>query len=395
MRRRMHARSAKIAGSKSAESLAARSFVLPDGRAAPRLALVAVLILTTCGGCATRSWSLRDLAARSESTSPERPVRSSGLVKTSITDDRQFAKQREREGARVVLCSSSTDVPNDASIRAASHSSREESQVMRSSKAEPRVMRSVLRTARVPQRPEIEENRQTSEVTPSENAPRDDTLAKDDPRPPARTATPRVAAAAPAAQVDPLLARVDVQPVEPELLPRDSAPAEDPQALPSGLIEGEDFKPIGAITTRVAPLPASSDADTPDLMPTNYAARAFARHGQAQYRSEPIMPWRAYGAPSVTQNFCHRPLYFEEINVERYGYSAGLMQPAVSAGRFFATIPLLPYKMAVERPTVCRVDGSPYPPGANAPRHRQLPPARVGPALIEAAAIIGMIALIP
>lgn len=45
-------------------------------------------------------------------------------------------------------------------------------------------------------------------------------------------------------------------------------------------------------------------------------------------------------------DFFHNPLYFEQVNLERYGQGTyeGL-QPAASAAHFFATIPILPYKI--------------------------------------------------
>ena len=41
---------------------------------------------------------------------------------------------------------------------------------------------------------------------------------------------------------------------------------------------------------------------------------------------------------------CHKPLYFEEVALERYGHSLNpLSQPIFSGVHFFATVPLLPY----------------------------------------------------
>lgn len=65
----------------------------------------------------------------------------------------------------------------------------------------------------------------------------------------------------------------------------------------------------------------------------------------------------------------HRPLYFEEVNLERYGYTPSYtFQPLISAARFFATIPALPYKMVVERPRRCTYTLGHYRPGNCAPR---------------------------
>jgi hypothetical protein len=61
---------------------------------------------------------------------------------------------------------------------------------------------------------------------------------------------------------------------------------------------------------------------------------------------------------------CYQPLYFEDINAERYGYICNdccgcyctpqdCMQSACSAAHFFATVPALPYLVMADCPTEC------------------------------------------
>ncbi len=53
------------------------------------------------------------------------------------------------------------------------------------------------------------------------------------------------------------------------------------------------------------------------------------------------MTWKA-------SNLCHSPLYFEDVNLERYGHTHGpLLEPLVQSAHFFANIAVLPYKMGV------------------------------------------------
>jgi hypothetical protein len=68
-------------------------------------------------------------------------------------------------------------------------------------------------------------------------------------------------------------------------------------------------------------------------------------------------------------NFYHRPLYFEQKNLERYGYHYGgvCTQSAVSAAHFFATIPVLPYKITMHKPHECDYTLGHYRPGNCAP----------------------------
>ncbi len=92
----------------------------------------------------------------------------------------------------------------------------------------------------------------------------------------------------------------------------------------------------------------------------------------------------------------HRPLYFEEVNLERYGYTPSYtFQPLISAARFFATIPALPYKMVLERPRQCIYTLGHYRPGSCAPRHWHRLPVRAGAGLVEASIVVGLVFLIP
>ncbi len=65
---------------------------------------------------------------------------------------------------------------------------------------------------------------------------------------------------------------------------------------------------------------------------------------------------------------CHKPLYFEEPQLERYGHSRGpIIDPLFSAAHFFVCVPLLPYSMGVEPPHECIYSLGYYRPGSCAP----------------------------
>ena len=60
------------------------------------------------------------------------------------------------------------------------------------------------------------------------------------------------------------------------------------------------------------------------------------------------MTWKA-------SSLRHKPLYFEDVNLERYGHSRGpLLQPVMSGAHFFMNVAALPYKMGINPPTECR-----------------------------------------
>ena len=57
-----------------------------------------------------------------------------------------------------------------------------------------------------------------------------------------------------------------------------------------------------------------------------------------------IRDWRLCTFTWKASGLCHKPLYFEEAQLERYGHSAGpFLQPLYSTGHFFANVFLLPY----------------------------------------------------
>lgn len=71
--------------------------------------------------------------------------------------------------------------------------------------------------------------------------------------------------------------------------------------------------------------------------------------------------WKASG-------LCHKPLYFEQVQLERYGHDWGpVLQPIMSGAHFFGTIPILPYKMGLQTPNECDYALGYYRPGSCAP----------------------------
>jgi hypothetical protein len=61
--------------------------------------------------------------------------------------------------------------------------------------------------------------------------------------------------------------------------------------------------------------------------------------------------WSPQGYPWISPVFNHKPLYFEQPNLERYGQgSMALIQPILSAAHFFGSIPLVPYKSLTHHP---------------------------------------------
>lgn len=70
-------------------------------------------------------------------------------------------------------------------------------------------------------------------------------------------------------------------------------------------------------------------------------------------------------------NMVHRPLYFEDANLERYGNGIGKWQPVASGVHFFSSVMMLPYKIGTTPPTECDYSMGHFRPGNCVPAYRQ------------------------
>jgi len=89
--------------------------------------------------------------------------------------------------------------------------------------------------------------------------------------------------------------------------------------------------------------------------------------------------------------------YFEDVQLERYGNTivCPALQPVVSGAKFFATIPILPYKMGVTPPNECVYTLGHRRPGNYAPYMVEPFPVSPRGALFQALAVTGVIFAIP
>ena len=170
---------------------------------------------------------------------------------------------------------------------------------------------------------------------------------------------------------------------------------EAPNASPLS-IAAMGFSPIGKVTVDTSIKRAPGVEDEALQLPKDEAVLLFLAHGEE--RDVPrvgdvgLDEWFFLEPAS----FCNQPLYFEEVNLERFGTSRRpRLQSVVSGARFFATVPALPYLMAAERPRGCYYETGPYRAGRPAPRHNERPPLRLGAVTVEGAVITALIFLVP
>ena len=136
--------------------------------------------------------------------------------------------------------------------------------------------------------------------------------------------------------------------------------AEEIEGAPVAADVSRPFRPITQVTIASAMPPGAwpgepgSEQQGPPPLPMPQFGDARLRCGWAATDFH----WSATG-------LCHRPLYFEEVNLERYGYTVSpLLQPAISGAHFFLTIPTLPYKMVAQPPKECVYTLGYYRPGS-------------------------------
>jgi hypothetical protein len=101
------------------------------------------------------------------------------------------------------------------------------------------------------------------------------------------------------------------------------------------------------------------------------------------------MTWKA-------SELMHKPLYFEEVALERYGHTAGpIWQPVISSGHFFANIAVMPYKMGIHPMTECQYALGYYRPGNCAPWQLPAVPLSGRGAFYQAKVVTGSVFLLP
>ena len=157
--------------------------------------------------------------------------------------------------------------------------------------------------------------------------------------------------------------------------PLTQAPRRGPEPCPSP----RDLKPLNQISNKIDAEPGEFPAEC-GLGNESFDPRQW---------SMTTYTWKATG-------LCHKPLYFEDVQLERYGNTCSpLLQPIISGAHFFATSAILPYKMGLEAPCECIYPLGTYRPGSCAPFYFGPLPISARGALYQTGAVLGLVFLIP
>jgi len=166
-------------------------------------------------------------------------------------------------------------------------------------------------------------------------------------------------------------------------VPSSGATADTGRSLSEGM--PEPIKPISSLGTNIGPQGGR--------LPTDYAMTALP----AQRIVAPLQTsdgaWTGFHweAPGTR----HRPLYFENVPLERHGYSLGLAQPFASAAHFVGNAAILPYRMAAEPPSDSIYTLGHERPGTPTPLRYYRPPLSVRGGMAQAGTVVGLIFLLP
>lgn len=158
-------------------------------------------------------------------------------------------------------------------------------------------------------------------------------------------------------------------------------------------------KPISDIPLDASPPDDGlKNKDGSPFLPPDCAKELILHEGEQVAHINLPRPWGEGTFCWKASGLCHRPLYTEDVVLERYGQKSIVpgLQPVISGVRFYGSLALLPYKFGVEGwPRECVYTLGYYRPGRCPPHFFQRPPLDLDGALYEVGAISGLILLLP
>lgn len=158
--------------------------------------------------------------------------------------------------------------------------------------------------------------------------------------------------------------------------------------------EGDDGDAIGTGPAAPVRRAALDIRPTEGRLPDNQAKQVLADE-QAGALDQLAQPWSAINYQWKAAAVSHRPLYFQDNNLERYGHHHGIFEPAISAAKFFGRIPVMPYLVGATPCDECEYALGYYRPGDCVPLHHTHPKLSLPGAACQALATTGAILVIP
>ena len=132
------------------------------------------------------------------------------------------------------------------------------------------------------------------------------------------------------------------------------------------------FGPLSQVSINTHP-----KLDKSTELPPNLASNRYVSYEAAlAYGGGAANPWPSRTFCWQAPSFYHRPLYFEQVNLERYGHyrKNWMIESILSAAHFFGTIPALPLQLGSYHPCERVYTLGRYRPGDCNPNHKYLVP---------------------
>lgn len=117
------------------------------------------------------------------------------------------------------------------------------------------------------------------------------------------------------------------------------------------------------------------------------------RFGDADFQPR---DWHLLTMTWTASAVCHKPLYFEDVSLERYGHTFGpVRQTFLSGAHFFGNVLMLPYNVGLHYPSECQYTLGYYRPGSCAPWLLHALPISTRAIRYQASSILGISAFLP
>lgn len=180
-------------------------------------------------------------------------------------------------------------------------------------------------------------------------------------------------------------------------------------------------KPLGQLKASITvKFPQSEQLRDTELARLSQATPHLQAHGQVAQTIGQTRPWMLAGYEWEAPATRHLPLWFEEPNLERMGYTYGMkhdcccnwdccclcgdecgshcnecLQPFISAGHFFGRVAFIPYMCGIDPPCEPVYTLGVDRPGSPVPYRRYLIPVTLKAALYQAGAVVGIAYIFP
>ena len=129
-----------------------------------------------------------------------------------------------------------------------------------------------------------------------------------------------------------------------------------------------------------------------------YIADAWGFPKQCRIDNSPYeqRAWESLNFHWQASAVAHKPIYFEDAQLERHGHTLGpWLQPIRSGAHFFTNIAILPYQMGIHPWNECQYALGYHRPGSLAPRVKPAFPISRKAALFQAGSVLGGVFIIP